>query len=336
MRSTAPEGVAEPDRLARVGRTIARIPVDYWVSICVYLAPIVATLIARRWLGDDPTPEEVRRLGYGWPTLEAGRWWTLVTGATVSGSLDISFIPGYTLFAVVLLEHKAKHWRTAVMVVGGQIGGVLLGLLVTAPLRSGTSAFAVEMTKTIDFGISVGGFACLGAWTCYLSTRWRRPLRWGVSCYLAFQLLLSGLIFDVSHPMGWALGVFGGAMLMRPQSLDRTPMRLPADALWIALAVVVGSAVGIVAGWNGGGVGGIFGWGPTCPLPASTPQTATDRHRLEEATSCRTSSPTPAARPSSSTRGSARSSSRPGSASWRGRGTPRWRSAPGEATRTGS
>jgi hypothetical protein len=262
VSTTAPEGAAASDRAAGVVRTIVRIPVDYCVSICVYLAPIVATLIARRVLGDAPTAEEVQRLGYGWPALEAGRWWSLITGATVSGSLDVSFIPGYTLFAVVLLEHKASHWRTAVAVVVGQIGGVLLGLLVTAPLRGGTGAFAVEMTETIDFGISVGGFACLGAWTCYLTTPWRRPLRWGVTCYLAFQLLLSGLIFDVSHPMGWALGVFGGAVLMRPRTLDRTPLRLPADALWIALAVVVGSAVGIVGGWNGGGVGGIFGWGP--------------------------------------------------------------------------
>jgi len=261
--ATQEASAIERGTAARVVHTIVRIPVDYRVSICVYLAPIVATLIARRWLGDDPTPEDVRRLGYGWPALEAGRWWSLVTGATVSSSLEASFIPGYTLFAVVLLEHVAKHWRTAVMVVGGQIGGVLLGLLVTAPLRGRTSAFAIEMTETIDFGISVGGFACLGAWTCYLSTRWRRPLRWAVTCYLAFQLLLSGLIFDVSHPMGWAIGVFGGALLMRPRSLDRTPMRLPADALWIALAIAVGSVVGIVAGWNGGGVGGIFGWGPT-------------------------------------------------------------------------
>ena len=169
---------------------------------------------------DHPTPAEIDRFGYGWPALEAWRWWTPLTGAFVSRTLEISFVPSYTFAAVVLLEHKAKHWRTAVAVVGGQVLGVLLGLLVGLPLRSHPSDFAVELTTSIDFGISVGGFACLGVWTGYLPAVWRRPLRWAVTCYLLGQLLLGGLIFDVSHPMGWAVGVFGGTWLMRPATPD--------------------------------------------------------------------------------------------------------------------
>jgi hypothetical protein len=83
-----------------------------------------------------------------------------------------------------------------------------------------------------------------------------------VSCYLAAQLLLSGLIFDVTHPVGWTIGVVAGRWLMRPAVVDRGPVRMPVDALWIGLGVVAGSAVGVVAGWTGGGVGGIVGWGP--------------------------------------------------------------------------
>jgi hypothetical protein len=83
-----------------------------------------------------------------------------------------------------------------------------------------------------------------------------------VSLYLLCQLLISGLIFDVSHPLGWILGVVGGQLLLRPKTLDRTPMRVPADVIWVVVAVVLGLTVGIIGGWTGGGVGGIFGWGP--------------------------------------------------------------------------
>lgn len=247
---------------ARIGRTIVRIPIDYWVSICVFVAPAIANAIARSVLGDDPGAAAIRELGYGWPALEAGRWFTPFTGAIIDQGLAISFIPGYTFFAVVLLEHKASHARTILFLVGGQVAGVLLGLLLTWPLKGSGSAFAVEQTTVIDFGISVGGFACLGAWTAYIGAAWRRPIRVGVSLYLLCQLLVSGLIFDVSHPIGWILGVVGGQLLMRPQTLDRTPPRVPADLVWMGAAVVLGLTVGLVAGWNGGGVGGLFGWGP--------------------------------------------------------------------------
>jgi hypothetical protein len=260
--SDAPGDAATSSRAQRVRRAIVRIPIDYWVSICVFVAPAIANAIARAVLGDHPSPAEITELGYGWPALEAGRLWTPLTGAIIDRGLEVSFIPGYTFFAVVLLEHVAKHGRTVLFLVGGQVGGVLLGLLLTWPLKGGTTPFAIEQTTTIDFGISVGGFACLGAWTAYLGAPWRRPIRAAVSCYLLCQLLVAGLIFDVSHPMGWILGLVGGQALMRPQQLDRSPLRVPVDAVWLAVAVVVGTAVGIVAGWNGGGVGGLLGWGP--------------------------------------------------------------------------
>jgi len=234
----------------------------YRVALAFLFVPAVATALARWALGDDPIPAEIRELGYGWPALEAGRFWTPLTGAVVSKSLTVAVGPSFTLIGVVLLEHVARHWRTVVVLAGGQVVGVLLALLLTAPLRDGTSAFAVEQTRTVDFGISVGGFACLGAWSGYLPARLRRPLRAAITCYLLCQLLLSGLIFDVSHPVGWVLGVTVGARLVHPEHLDRTPARRPADVWWLAAALAAGTTVGSVAAWHAGGVGGPFGWGP--------------------------------------------------------------------------
>jgi hypothetical protein len=228
----------------------------------VLIVPAAATALARWRLGADAPSSEVDVLGYGWPALEAARWWTPITGAVVSSSLVIPLLPSYTFVAVALQEHRARHWRTAVTLVGGQVGGMLLGLLLMAPLRGVDSDFARAQTTTIDFGISVGGFACLGAWTAYLSASWRRPLRVGISAYLLCQLLFSGLIFDVSHPLGWTIGIVAGHWLVRPHEVDRTPISGGPDRAWIALGLAVGTAVGLLAAWNAGGVGGLLGWGP--------------------------------------------------------------------------
>jgi hypothetical protein len=237
----------------------------YRVSLLVLVLPAVATWIARRALGADATPAEIDELGYGLPPLLDGHVWTLFTGAFVVKSLTVSFVPSFSFIGVVLLEHRARHWRTLVAFLGGQVCGVLLALLLTAPLDGVDSAFANEMTDTVDFGFSVGGFAALGMWTCYLRAPLRRPLRWAIGCYLACQLLLSGLIYDVSHPIGWTLGIVVGARLMRPEHPDPVALRVPRDLWWIALGVVIGLGIGIVAAWDAGGIGGPFGWGPGAP-----------------------------------------------------------------------
>jgi phosphatidylglycerol lysyltransferase len=241
-------------------RWVVRLPVRYCVTLGVIVVPIIATLIARHALGPDPTPQDVAELGYGLPALQEGRWWTLFTGMVLVDGLAIP-LPSFTVVAVALYEHVARHWRTIVALVGGQLLGVLLTLAAVVPLQDSTSPFAREVTTVLDFGISVGGFACMGAWTAYLRAPLRRPIRWAVSCYQLGPLLLSGLIFDLSHPAGWFLGLLAGPLLMRPRPLHDRPLRRR-DVGWIVLGIAIGTTIGVIAGWNGGGPGGIFGWGP--------------------------------------------------------------------------
>ncbi|MET0911655.1 MAG: hypothetical protein ABWZ99_19475, partial [Ilumatobacteraceae bacterium] len=115
-------------------------------------------------------------------------------------------------------------------------------------------------------GISVGGFACLGAWTAHLSAPWRRRLRWGLSCYFPGPLLLSGLIYDLSHPVGWVVGLLLGNAFVAgtDHPYDERPMDRR-EVPWLVVVAVLGAAAGIYVGWTGGGIGGIFGWGPGTP-----------------------------------------------------------------------
>ncbi len=241
-------------------RTALRLPARYCVALGVVVVPILATLVARWALGDDRTAVDVNELAYGLPALQDGRWWTLFTGMVLVDDLAIP-LPSFTIIAVVLHEHVAGHWRALVALVGGQVLGVLPVLLAIIPLQDSTSAFAQEVTNVTDFGISVGAFACLGAWTAYLRSPLRRGSRLALSCYQAGPLLLSGLIFDLSHPAGWFLGLLAGPFLMRPQRPDHRPVSRRAWP-WMLMAVLTGTGIGVAAGWFGGGIGGVFGWGP--------------------------------------------------------------------------
>jgi len=243
-----------------VARTLVQLLARYWVAISAYVVPLLATFVARAILGDHPTAAEIDNLGFGLPAFEDGRWWTLFTGTVLVGDLGIP-LPSFTVIAVILYEHVAGHLRALVALVGGQVFGVLIVLLAIIPLQNSTSAFAREVTNVTDFGISVGGFACLGAWSAYLRSPLRRGVRLSISAYHFGPLLLSGLIFDLSHPAGWALGLLAGPYLMRPRQPDQRPVR-PTAWPWIIVATLVGAALGIYVGLSSSGVGGIFGWGP--------------------------------------------------------------------------
>ena len=56
-----------------IGRTIVHLPSRFRVAVAVWLAPALATLLARWALSSDPAAADVQRLGYGVPALQDGR-----------------------------------------------------------------------------------------------------------------------------------------------------------------------------------------------------------------------------------------------------------------------
>ncbi|MPY91562.1 MAG: hypothetical protein GEV08_00450 [Acidimicrobiia bacterium] len=246
----------------RLARSLLRAPLDYRVVLLTVATSAVATAWATRALGPDVTTTEVDRLGFGLPPLLDGRPWALLSGMFLVEALTLP-LPLFTLLGIALYEHVARHWRAAVVLVGGQLAGVLVVCGLLYPLRHGDWAWARDLAGTIDFGMSVGGFATLGAWTAHLPVAWRRRLRVGLSCYFPGPLLFSGLVYDLTHPAGWAIGIGLGAVLASgaPHPADRTPRR-PSETIGLVVVAAVGALAGVVLGWGGGGSGGPFGWGP--------------------------------------------------------------------------
>jgi phosphatidylglycerol lysyltransferase len=192
-----------------VGRTLS----DYRVVLGVLAVCAAATWIANDRLGAHPTMADIEDWGYGLPSIRAGRLWTLLTGMVLVKDLSVP-VPTFSLIGVVLYEHVAKHWRTAAVLVGGQVLGVLAVSLLLFPVRD-VDGWCHDMAQAIDFGMSVGGFATLGAWTAYLSDRWRRPTRLLISCYFPLALVMdhADKIYDLTHPAGWIIGMAMGAWL---------------------------------------------------------------------------------------------------------------------------
>ena len=203
-----------------VAGRVVRIASDYRVVILVLLVCRAATWLAHRALGPDPTRHEIDRLGYGLPPLLDGRVWTLLTGMVLTKALTVP-VPIFSLIGVVLYERVARHWRTVAVLVGGQLAGVLAVSALLFPVRDVDQSWIHGLAQAVDFGMSVGGFATLGAWTAHLPSPWRPGIRLAVTAYLLAQLLLSGLIYDLTHPTGWAIGLWLGGRL-----LDRDPARL--------------------------------------------------------------------------------------------------------------
>jgi len=250
-----------PSRATRIGRWLRGLPATYPVTIALLVAMLLATLWARAALGADASDAEVGRYGYGLPAFEAGRPWTVFTGIPLKFGLGLAPEP-ITVVALVLCETLAGHLRTLITFLVGHVVAVALVAAFLWLVADSGNTWLAQMATVIDVGSSNGAFACLGAWTAFLRAPTRRRIRLGISCYLPWLLLLSGHIFDLTHPVGWMTGLAIGSWLARRSGRrDATPMSRR-ELGWLVVVAIAGTAYGIWDGWHGGGPGGPFGWGP--------------------------------------------------------------------------
>lgn len=244
------------DGLAHPLRTVLR----YRVTAGFIVVFVLWTRLLRHIYGLDGGADAVDELGFGVPAFEEGRVWTLLTGIPFSASLGL--VPQWpTIVGLALCEHVAHHWRTTFVFITGHVVAVSVVSALLWTVRDVDQAWLHELARTVDNGSSIGGFAVLGAWTVSRTSRWRWWWRVGLSCYFPGLTLLSGHVYDVTHPVGWLVGIWLGERLL-PGLHDRTPLTPRQRWLGTTIAVVVGVAAGIWFGWTGGGNGGPFGWGP--------------------------------------------------------------------------
>lgn len=221
-------------------RAVTRCPVTFGLAGAILFVALVSGSLWRN-LGDAPTLYD--QVAYGLPPLREGRVWTVVTGAFFVPTL-ILYIPVVALLVVAagFYEKRLGHWRTLVVVLGGQFLATALTSLFLWPFATSGWQWAALLANARDVGISAGGFAVFGALTAVIQPAWSRRIRWAVGGYLIAMVLNSGLLWDVEHLIAWILGV-----LLGPWLAGRAPRKTPITFNRRVQRSVVGLIIGVFA-----------------------------------------------------------------------------------------
>ncbi|MBP7820693.1 DUF2156 domain-containing protein [Candidatus Saccharibacteria bacterium] len=150
----------------------------------------------------------VSQYGFGLPSFQEGRWWTIFTGAAISPEPWMLVI----ILVVVIagcgyLEYFYGTLRMLAVILITHIGSILLTAGMLGVLDQLNIVWAVELAKVKDVGISNAGFGAVGAATAGLPMLWRRRARVIVFMYCLTFLLYSGLIWDISHFIAFMIGI---------------------------------------------------------------------------------------------------------------------------------
>ena len=191
----------------------------------------------------------VDHVAYGLPALEAGRWWTPVTGS-VFALVPLQYLPvaGGFLVLAGFAEVRLGTRRALPVTVLTQLAGVLgATALLWLTLGSGWP-WADENARVFDVGFSAGALGVAAAATATLESPWRGRVRAGLLAYAVVAFVYIGALWDLEHLLAVALGLALGPRLvgrridLRARSLSRHEYRLLASGAFVVSAAAVGAS----------------------------------------------------------------------------------------------
>ncbi len=166
-------------------------------------------------------------VAFGPPALEAGRWWTLVTGSLFAlQPLQYPAILVFFAAPVGLCEWRLGTRLTSAIVVVGQLLGIVLGGLLMIALAHTGWGWAQRTAADLDVGFSAGALAAAMVVSADLRRPWRGRLRLVVLGYVLTSLTFLGYLYDVEHLVAVLLGLWAG-----PWLVGRRPSRSPSEWL---------------------------------------------------------------------------------------------------------
>lgn len=208
-------------------------------------------------------------LSYGLPSLEQGKWWTLLTGAMILPRPEF-YLLVCTLIAIGLGRYETRVGvaRAAVALIGTQLIGTAGAALLLWPWQGSSWPWAATLAGQVDLGLSAGALGVAGAATVLLSDTWRRRARAVGFTYLIVLVAKSGLLWDVEHLLAFTAGVAIGPKLagrhyLRPRLPHLDPLRVRVGVSLVIVAVAAANLVESIYP----GLGGIFGQGHPTHAP---------------------------------------------------------------------
>lgn len=198
---------------------------------------VVGVLTGALWSSfrDSPLWEP---LAYGLPAIEAGRWWTPVTGTFVIDQPWVYALTIPTLAGMAYLEWR-RGWRVAAswFAVGQLFAVLAAAMLLWACALIPEWQWAQQQAAALDVGPSGGAFACLAAAVTLFVAPWRLRAWVALIAFVFLALLFWGTVADLEHLLAVAL-VLGVSRSLRPQRVTMREQRLLAFAALTVLGLV--------------------------------------------------------------------------------------------------
>ena len=210
-------------------------------AVIVVLAVAFQTLWAP--LADRPLQDQV---AFGLPALEAGRWWTLLTGALFA-LRPIHYLPillgllAFGGFAEFRLGARKVALAIGVCHMFAVVGAAAALLLV----RDRGYQWATDLARQVDAGPSAGFLGAAAVASATLHPPWRGRVRVVLGTFVFLSAIHLGALADVEHALAVAGGLFIGPTLLgrRPRLslrvLTRRDYRLLASGFFVLAAVEV-------------------------------------------------------------------------------------------------
>ncbi len=220
-------------------RALRRVPATLGLLLVLLLAGALAQGLWQPFV-DHPWFESV---AYGLPALEAGRWWTPLTGAlfVTHPLVYLGTIP--SLAGMAVLEWQRGSRTAVAWFLGGQLVAVLgaAAFLAVAVALTGASGaewpWAAQLAGQLDVGPSGGTMACIAAAVAGLVAPWRQRAWLAVFAVALVGLLFVGTLADLEHAVSilLALAVTRGLRIQRTTIQEQ---RLLALGTLVALGAV--------------------------------------------------------------------------------------------------
>lgn len=237
-------GMAEKTFATRSLSVVRRVPVSLSLAGALLLVGILSGGLWRPFADSDLYDT----VAYGLSALQAGRWWTPITGAFFVSAPWIYAAGIPMLAAMAFLEARRGSRAAAATFAAGQ----LFSVLAASAFLWGASLlpwqWAQEQATALDVGPSGGLFACVAAALALLPSPWRLRAWTVFLAVLAVSFFYYGSLPDLEHVLAVLL-VLAVDRSLRPQRVSVREQRLVAFVVLCALGAI--EILGYVAPMTG-------------------------------------------------------------------------------------
>ncbi len=174
---------------------------------------------------------------YGLPAFEAGRWWSALTGTFLVAE-PVGYVLILPAFAGIAGLELARGSRVALSTFAiGQLFAVFASALLLWALSLTGWGWAVEVSSSLDVGMSGGLFACLAAACGILPAPWRLRALIALLSFVSVATIFWGGIAEIEHLLAVVL-IVGTQRSLRLQRSSVREQRLMATVTVTLIGVV--------------------------------------------------------------------------------------------------